>query len=113
MKISMFDPKFLSALRGFFAVALKEREFNDQKQFQSVASWYRIKTKSRGEQRNKDSILLTMTNEMTEQFLKYVEPYFVDFLISKIMTNNNFLDGSGNDFRTGPIPIEAYVSSST
>lgn len=107
--VSMFDPKFRSALRDFFAEALKEGEFHDQEQFQSVASWYQIKTESRGEQRNKDSIVLTMTNEMTEQLLKYVEPYFVDSLISKIMAKTNFLDGSENDFRTEPIPIEAYV----
>lgn len=102
----MFDPKFRNALRDFFAEALKEREFRDQEQFQSVVSWFQIKT---GEQRNKDSILLTMINEMTERLLKYVEPCFVDSLISNIMAKTNFLDGSGNDFRTGPISIEAYV----
>lgn len=107
--ISTYDLKFRNAMGDFFAEALKERKFHDQEQFQSVASWYQIKTESRGEQRDKDSILLTMKNEMTEQLLKYVEPYFVDSLISKIMAKTNFLDGSENDFRTGPIPIEAYV----
>jgi hypothetical protein len=72
--ISMFDLKLRNALGDFFAEALKEREFRDQEQFQSIASWYEEITEPRGEQKDENSILLNMTNQMTEQLLKNAEP---------------------------------------
>jgi hypothetical protein len=108
--IPMFDPKFRNALKDFFVEALKELVSHNLEHFQAVASWYGESTESPGEKRGKNSIVLNMTNEMAEQLLKHVEPYFVDSLISKIMTKTNFLDGRAeNDFRTEPIPIEVNV----
>jgi hypothetical protein len=108
--IPKFDPKFRNALKDFFVEALKELVSHNPEHFQAVASWYGESTVSPGEKRDKNSIVLNMTNEMAEQLLKHVEPYFVDSLISKIMTKSNFLDGRAeNDFRTGAIPIEVNV----
>lgn len=82
--ISMFDPKFRNALRDFFAEALKELEFHNLEHFQAVASWYGEIIESPGEKRDKNSTLLIITNEMTEQLLKNAEPFFVDSFINRI-----------------------------
>lgn len=67
-------------------------------------------TESPGEKRDKNSILLTMTNEMTEQLLKNAEPSFVDSFINRIRAKTQFLNGRvETDLRIGFILIEPHI----
>jgi hypothetical protein len=93
------DGKIQEKLRWAFGLAFdKNGEFERSQGVKTIAEWYKEDKEYKDERQedgnNKHTILSLITNRITDELIKYVEPSYKDSIIKTVGMNTHFKPGA-------------------